>query len=131
MKKILFLTIMTALVWLSCDKKNYNLDETFTIQVGQSATVASIKISLDSVSDSRCPTGAVCVTNGAAIGHFTFTKGDEKLNRPLRVIGLSSPPPPDTVTVFGKKAILFDILPYPDVNTNIAQKDYKAKLKIE
>ena len=105
MKKILFLTIMTALVWLSCDKKDHDLDEMFTIQVGQNVTVANIKISLDSVSDSRCPTGAACITNGAAIGHFTFTKGGEKLNRPLKVIGLSSPPPPDTVSVFGKKAI--------------------------
>lgn len=131
MKNILFLTLMTALVWLSCDKKDHDLDEMFTIQVGQSATVSNIKIDLDSVSDSRCPTGAVCITNGAAIGHFTFTKGGEKLNRQLKVIGLSSPPPPDTVSVFGKKAILFDISPYPDVNANIAQKDYKAKLKIE
>ncbi len=131
MKKFLFLTLMTALGWQSCDKKNYELDEVFTIQLGEPVTVSSIKISLDSVSDSRCPTGAVCVTNGAGIGHFTFTKGGEKLIHQLKVIGLSSPPPPDTVTVFGKKAILFDISPYPNVNTNIAQKDYKAKMKLE
>lgn len=131
MKKFLFLTVMTAFVWLSCDKKNYDLDEVFTIQLNEPVTVSSITISLDSVSDSRCPTGAVCVTNGAAIGHFTFTKGGEKLTRQLKVIGLSSPPPPDTVSVFDKKAVLFDISPYPNVNTNIAQKEYKAKMKLE
>ena len=80
---------------------------------------------------SRCPNGATCIQAGWAIAKLTFTKGSEQTTQKLKVLGLSNPPKPDTLTLFGKRAILYNVLPYPTVNVPIAQKDYRAKMKLE
>ena len=130
MKKMLFLILMTFAI-SSCDKTKVGLDEIFEIQQGKPVTITGIKVSLDMVEDSRCPDGARCIQAGWAVAKLTFTKGSEQTAQSLKVLGLSNPPKPDTVSVFGKKAILFDVLPYPTVNVPIEQKDYKVKMKLE
>lgn len=130
MKKMLFL-ILIAFAISSCDKTKVGLDEDFEIQQGNPVTITNIKVSLDSVEESRCPNGVACIQAGWAVAKLTFTKGSEQTTQKLKVMGLSNPPKPDTVTVFGKKAILYSVSPYPTVNVPIAQKDYKAKMKLE
>jgi hypothetical protein len=130
MKKMLFL-ILTTFALSSCDKTKTSLDEVFEVQQGKPVTITNIKVSLDSVEDSRCPNGAVCIQAGWAIAKLTFTKGSEQTSQSLKVLGLSNPPKPDTVSVFGKKVILYDVAPYPTVNVPIAQKDYRVKMKLE
>ncbi len=130
MKKMLFL-ILTTFAISSCDKTKVGLGEIFEIQQGNPVTITNIKVSLDNVEDSRCPDGAACIQAGWAIAKLTFTKGSEQATQKLKVLGLSNPPKPDTVAVFGKKAILYNVTPYPTVNVPIAQKDYKIKMKLE
>ncbi len=130
MKKMLFL-ISIAFAISSCNKSKVGLDEIFEIQQGNPVTITNIKVSLDSVEDSRCPDGARCIQAGWAVAKMTFTKGSEQTSLSLKVLGLSNPPKPNTVSVFGKKAILYNVTPYPTVNMSIAQKDYKVKMKLE
>ena len=88
-----------------------------------------IYLCLDSViNDSRCPTGVYCFWEGNATVRFSFEKNESSpvvfdLNTHK---GFTS----DTV-VSGYKISLLGLNPYPSVNHEIDQDDYKAELMIE
>ncbi len=130
MKKFIFLSFVLTSILSACDKTTVVLcGDPFEITKDLLQTICDIKVQLDSVQDSRCPTGVQCVRAGEAIAKLTFTKGNETVTKSLQVIGSS--PKPDTVLVFNKKAILLNITPYPVAPTPIQQKDYKAQMKFE
>ena len=132
MKKFFLITLLLSSALIACEKENNSSNgDIFEIKMGQTATVSTLKIRLDSVQDSRCPEGAVCVRAGEAIAKLTFIKGNEQIVKSLEVTGAFGYSKPDTVLVFDKKAILIDVLPYPNVNTQLPQSDYKVQIKLE
>ena len=130
MKKMLFFTFLIFTALMACKKTEVvSCGNTFELTKDQTVTICNIKIRLDSVQDSRCSEGVVCVHAGEAIAKLTFMKGNEEIFKSLKVTGRTSKP--DTVLVFDKKAILFTVTPYPTATTPIAQKDYKLQMKVE
>ena len=130
MKKMLFFTFLIFTALMACKKTEVvSCGDTFQLNKEQTVTICDIKIRLDSVQDSRCPEGVVCVHAGEAIAKLTFMKGNEEVLKALKVIGRS--PKADTVAVFDKKVILFSISPYPNSTSPILQKDYKLQMKVE
>lgn len=127
---MLFLTFLIFTALMACKKTEIvPCGDTFEITKDQTVTICDIKIRLDSVQESRCPDGVVCVQAGQAVAKLTFIKGNEQVSKSLQVTGRS--PKADTVAVFDKKAILFSVNPYPNATTPILQKDYKLQMKVE
>lgn len=88
-----------------------------------------IYICFDSVvNDSRCPTGVVCVWEGNATVRFSFEEYD---NSPV-VFDLNTHAgfTNDTI-ISGYKISLLGLTPYPAVNHETKQDEYKAELMIE
>ena len=130
MKKLILLTFVLTSILVACDKTEVVLcGDNFEVKKDLPQTVCDIKVQLDSVQDSRCPDSVQCVRAGEAIAKLTFTKGSETVSKSLQVSGHS--PKPDTVLVFGKKAILLNVTPYPVAPAQIAQKDYKVQMKFD
>ena len=132
MKKMFFVSALFVTALFACKKtEEVFLGDIFEVKKGQTLTVSTIKIRLDSVQDSRCPDGAACIQAGQAVAKLTFIKGMEQVTQSLQVAGLVRTPKPDTVLVFGKKAILINVTPYPNMNVPIPQADYKVQMKLE
>ena len=86
-----------------------------------------IRLSFDSLQDSRCPTGAVCIWEGNGRIQLILRKGDEDpirfwLNTHVNFLS-------DTV-VKGLRFELVDMLPYPEVDKDYQREDYILQLLI-
>jgi hypothetical protein len=86
-----------------------------------------ITICFNSVTDSRCPSDAVCVWSGVAIAKFTLTKNH--ISYPFILATLPTFGPSDT-TVAGYKFHLVNILPYPKMSAPATPADIHAVLDI-
>ncbi len=70
------------------------------------------------VTDSRCPDGAVCITQGYAMAEFLYTDGQQSL-----IFNLSSinwPPFHKDTTINNTKISLINITPYPSIYSRIS-----------
>lgn len=110
---------------------NVALDKEFELPFGKyTAQVASTSVSMciDSVlSDSRCPTGAVCVWAGNAAIRLSVYDASAKVRNSITLNTTVS----TKDTVFqGYRIALVDVLPYPSLGTQIKMTDYKVRLKI-
>ena len=86
-----------------------------------------IRLSFDSLQDSRCPTGAMCIWEGNGRIQLILRKGDQDpirfwLNTHVNFLS-------DTV-VKGLRFELVDILPYPEVDKDYQREDYILQLRI-
>jgi len=85
-----------------------------------------MSICLDSVfNDSRCPTGVVCIWAGNAVVRFKYEKYK---NKPVIFdLNTNSQFRSDTI-VDGYKFTLIGLSPYPEIEHQIIQKEYKAEI---
>jgi hypothetical protein len=86
-----------------------------------------IRLSFDSLQDSRCPTGAMCIWEGNGRVQLILKQGKENptrfwLNTHVNFLT-------DTV-VKGLRFELVDMLPYPEVDKDYQRKDYILQLRI-
>jgi hypothetical protein len=76
MKSLLsiFICAMLAVLPASAQDSNASVaDGNYPLTQGQSATLGQdVSLTLDSVSDSRCPSGALCAASGKLAYHFTL-----------------------------------------------------------
>jgi hypothetical protein len=88
-----------------------------------------MSICLDSVfNDSRCPTGVVCIWAGNATVRFKYEKYK---NKPVIFdLNTNSQFRSDTI-VDGYKFTLIGLSPYPEIEHQIIQKDYKAEIIVK
>lgn len=133
-----FLFAFALLALVSCNKNNTLLNTNNELELKLNDCAASKK-STDNeidgsicftklVSESRCPTGAVCVWAGYAQCEFSINLNGEQKNFRLATIKnmlLNT----DTV-INGYKVSLINVLPYPELN-KANTEPYKAILKIE
>lgn len=105
------------------------LGKEFTLAVGQSAAITGENLSIkfvEVVSDSRCPTGAVCIWAGEASCLIEITDSATTHQKVLIEPGVSSP----ARDSFNEYVLTFAILPYPDVGKQIDAKDYRLQLTV-
>jgi hypothetical protein len=86
-----------------------------------------IRLSFDSLQDSRCPTGAMCIWEGNGRIQLILRKGDEDpirfwLNTHVNFLS-------DTV-IKGLRFELVEMLPYPEVDKDYQREDYILQLRI-
>ena len=110
---------------------NVNLGQQFNLKFAQTASINGeplmIKFS-QLVSDSRCPTGAVCVWEGEVSCLLDITY-QNVLNQ--KIITKSGSSTDLASSDFDAYIILFDVQPYPEVDKQIKDEDYSLKLIIK
>ena len=116
-----------ALGCASPTKTQANLGESFTLAAGESATISSENLSVrfvELISDSRCPTGAVCIWEGEASCMLEITYSGITNDKILVQPGF----PGVSHTDFGAYTIAFQVTPYPEVGKEIKKQDYRLEM---
>ena len=106
-----------------------DLNERFTLSVGDTATVDAPRVRLEFVEvsgDSRCPADALCIQGGDAVVRLRATAGASAETLELHT--------GDAARAFGQlqglRVELKELQPYPFSSRTIAQGDYKATLTV-
>lgn len=122
-----FLIVGTTL-FSSCKSSDSQPTDLVSIGLHQSARLASeVIVRVDSIQDSRCPTGATCIWAGQAKVKMLLAKGADSSTVRL-ILGASLQTDPTkradstNVTLSNQtyKVILRDVYPYPTIS-NLAQ----------
>jgi len=107
---------------------NVVLGQEFRIKNGKNAVVRGEKLSVkvQSVSDSRCPSGATCVWAGNGEVMIKVAKKNKK----QVVATLNTSTEPKEITYRGFKIKLIALSPYPKINQSIDPKNYEATMLV-
>ncbi|HET9571017.1 MAG TPA: hypothetical protein VFP20_06380 [Bacteroidales bacterium] len=132
MKNILLATLLLIALF-SCGREPdykpdyFELNKTYDLSYGKYVfnKDGMISVRFDSViTDSRCPTGGICVTSGKAIVRFEITV--YQYCNPEVDLTISE----DTV-ISGYKFSFISLNPYPSSNHIINVKDYQARIIVQ
>jgi hypothetical protein len=107
---------------------NVVLGQEFKIKNGKEAVVRGekLRIKVQSVSDSRCPTGATCIWAGN--GEVVIKVA--KTNKKQVVATLNTSTEPKEIVYRGFKIKLIALSPYPRINQSIDPKNYEATMLV-
>jgi hypothetical protein len=111
------------------EMQEVQLGTEFTLGVGQSATLKGEDLTItfvEVITDSRCPSDAICIWLGEASCLAEFTDDSETRRKVLTQPGLSAP----VTTGYARYEITFDLLPYPTADKPIKAEDYRLHLTI-
>jgi hypothetical protein len=130
--RIVFIIAAFLVLTMGCEKDEIletNSISSFTLNNGDCVTtIEQITICFDSIlNDSRCAIGANCKWEGNATGIFDFTTR-EGINYKFE-LNTNTEFPVDTV-IENIYILLTDLKPYPELNSEIQPKDYKANLTV-
>jgi hypothetical protein len=130
--KLLLLCLILAIVGCGGGKQTFpdrsiTLDEMFMMSYGEAVRIGGsgdIVRFIRVRSDSRCPKGVECITEGNAsvVLEHTFIG-----QNPTRFVLNTSNPPRDTI-INGYKFALLDVVPYPTAGDSIPQERYRLSL---
>ena len=141
MKKI----ILLSLIWLTvtaCDEKKQNVNpqteslKTSIVPYRQLTTVSAsgedLKVDLQEIADSRCPSNAVCITMGSAQMKFIVSDATSQTDVKVNFSG-DGKTSNQTFTLNGQTYELkvSEVLPYPVTTQSPKLEDYKVSLRIE
>ncbi|WP_246859175.1 hypothetical protein [Spirosoma sp. KCTC 42546] len=125
MKRLSGFLIVGTLLFSACKSSDTQPSDLVSVGLHQSARLASdVVVRVDSIQDSRCPTGATCVWAGQAKVKMLLVKETDSTKVNL-VIGASLNPDSTkrqdstNVTLSNQtyKVILRDVYPYPTTST--------------
>jgi hypothetical protein len=103
------------LIGTSCEKEILETNEVYRSK--------DLKIEFKDYTDSRCPTGAVCIWEGETEVYLLAESNGQSEGFLLTGLG-------DDTTIFGHSIELVDLQPYPQSGVEIAFKDKEVKLKV-
>lgn len=121
MKNMTFylLVFVTGLYFLSgCGKPETGVGPNKTVQLYScSPKIGDAYICFDSlITDSRCPKGATCVWEGAAVIKVSFHETGDTHNFRMSLEGFRSMGAPADTTINGYRIIFTGLEPYRDIN---------------
>ncbi|MDQ5928076.1 MAG: hypothetical protein QG633_514, partial [Patescibacteria group bacterium] len=87
------------------------------ISVGEPTEISGLTVTLNKVTDSRCPTGVQCIWAGEATASVTLAQGAETSTIDMKLDAGS-------VEFAGYNVSLTAALPYPTEGVSVAQDDY-------
>ena len=128
--KTLVALLTIGVVAAGCSSPKPGLGESFTLKVGQSATIASedLKLQFDTVvSDSRCPSDVVCIQAGEAKIRLIATQNGAHTTLNLIEQGLTSGL---NVVNYKTYTIEFKLSPYPVSTRMLGASDYRLELTV-
>jgi hypothetical protein len=106
------------------------LGHEFTLPVGQTAVVEGQDLELlfkTVLSDNRCPQGAQCIIAGEVRIILEITQNGSSDSVELSQPGLFED---YSLESYGQYKFIFKILPYPEVDHQIADDDYELMLTV-
>jgi hypothetical protein len=112
------------------DGETVSLGESFTLAVGQSASIDGEDLAvefIDIIADSRCPLDVQCIWQGevACLVEITYSgTGQQKV---LTYPGLTQEP---SETQFGSYQFTFSVDPYPEAGKETKKDEYRLNLLI-
>lgn len=135
MKTSVYIAIILLFLMGSCkkdqDPAGSELNQELTLKTGdvRNLNPNNLSIKVLNISDSRCPTGVVCVWQGEATVTLEV-KENSSFDEAIGTLILSTfHQPVDTVS--GYIFRLIDVLPYPVYGVEVPEKDKKVVLKID
>lgn len=87
------------------------------ISVGEPTEISGLSVTLNKVTDSRCPTGVQCIWAGEATASVTLVQGGDTSTIDMKLDA-------GTVALGGYNISLTAVLPYPKEGVSIDQSDY-------
>lgn len=130
MKNSAFFAVVFSVLFLSCQKDISSSNQKIELKYGAASEemLNGDSIVLDSVlEDSRCPENATCIWEGNAKLRFIYRTKD-KLNESF-VLNTYMGYRKDTL-IKGFRIKLVKVSPYPRLDEDILQTDYRAELEI-
>jgi len=135
MKTSIYIAFSLLFLMVSCkkdqDPAGSELNQELTLKTGdvRNLNPNNLSIKVLNISDSRCPTGVVCVWQGEATVTLEV-KESPSFDQAIGTLILSTfHQPVDTVS--GYIFRLIDVLPYPVYGVEVPEKDKKVVLKID
>lgn len=125
-----YLIFLGALLYLSaCTKPD--IFNAYDMKVGETvAHSKQLSITLDSIQDSRCPTGSICIWAGVAVAYMhVITEDDQIFN--LELEKYPDRTEQDVEEIAGFKVTLLSVEPYPETGDFLMQEDYLIRIVIE
>jgi hypothetical protein len=130
----LFLSMLCLCVILStsiaCGKAEYRLGEEFSLSTGETASLngGQLRVQFLEISeDSRCPRNVQCIWEGRVIAVIEVFKENTSQKIELVEQGLTDTP---ANKQFEEYEFVFKILPYPEVEMQISQDEYRLMLTV-
>ncbi|GEM_PF-974654 len=128
MKKIFILFVVLFAVFSCTDDEESNVfdfgeEKQFRVHEFYSDFSESLVFEISAISDSRCPTGVVCIWAGEARVEIAISSPE------IDTLELSTHDQ-RTATSGDYTFELIDVTPYPDINAETKVEDYRVKMKI-
>ncbi len=104
------------------------LGQEFILAPGQSASIVGEPLTIrfaEVVTDSRCPTGVVCIWEGEVSSLLDVTYQGQSTSMTLTTRGSSQGE--DKFAVY---SLAFNVAPYPQAGKQIAKQDYRLRLVV-
>jgi hypothetical protein len=112
------------------DTVEVNLGQEFSLAIGERASISGEDLEiefLDVLEDSRCPRDATCVWEGRVRCLVEITDGGSPEQKELVAPGLTDE---YSVETYGDYQITFRVEPYPEVDRQIPEGEYRLLLII-
>lgn len=97
-----------------------------SISVGEPTEISGLTVTLNKVTDSRCPTGVQCIWAGEATASVTLAQGTETTTVDMKLVELHGVP----VEFSGYRISLLAVLPYPKEGVALTQDDYMLTFRV-
>ncbi len=123
--------VILVVVLCLCFLGKTHLDEEFTLSFGGTVSISGEDLQMtfeDVLQDNRCPTGAECVTEGAVICRLQVERGGGIYYIELAQPGLYHDYSQEN---FGGYRFTFLVEPYPEVDKEIDEEDYRLLITLE
>jgi len=127
--------LVTALITMAAcapevDAKTVSLGDSFSLAVGQSASIDGEDLAIkfvDVTADSRCPLGVECIWQGEVACLVEITHSGTGREEVLTYPGLTQEP---SKAQFGSYQFTFSVGPYPEAGEEIEKSEYRLNLLV-
>jgi len=112
------------------DAKTVSLGDSFSLAVGQSASIDGEDLAIkfvDVTADSRCPLGVECIWQGEVACLVEITHSGTGREEVLTYPGLTQEP---SKAQFGSYQFTFSVGPYPEAGEEIEKSEYRLNLLV-
>lgn len=130
------LLFLVSVAFFGCSSNDTSSADHYDLKIHKSKIIAYNKclkivekgyeLCVNSINDSRCPSGGECIWEGDAVVKFSLISNAETKTFSLHT---NKNFPQDTL-INNLNIKLLDVFPYPELNDAISQNDYSVEVSI-
>ncbi len=123
--KLILIFMFLVTTSMSCEKEEIEPDRHF--RIGEEYTITpDLSFTIDNISDSRCPEGAVCIWEGDVLMDFHIKVGNGVIDTTMNLNYHRNKPS----EFGGLRFEIKDVIPYPILGEEINQKDVRVVMQM-